>query len=185
MDMGIRKTSELDETGPWRGWWWGPERRGQCSAVPPDHVAHRALGRGSESIVLWLGLRLGRGGQGLRVQNLRKHHAQDGPCSLRASRPRSISLNLCLTHLLPTLVRLAVSWVTRRPLWLRVTRRWGVSRPLGLGGVFALALCTRPDETAPWAHSGDFPVSPSQGRAISIHPMDPNRCWEIFSFLLT
>lgn len=98
MDMGIRKTSELDETGPWRGWWWGPERRGQCSAVPPDHVAHRALGRGSESIVLWSGLRLGRGGRGLRVQNLRKHHAQDGPCSLRASRPRSEYLLKFVPH---------------------------------------------------------------------------------------
>ena len=113
---------------------------------------------------------------------LRMDPALSGPQDLGVS----ISLNLCLTHLLPTLARLAVSWVTRRPLlWLRVTRRWGVSRPLGLGGVFALALCTHPDETAPWAHSGDFPVSPSQGRAISIHPMDPNRCWEIFSFLLT
>lgn len=135
MDMGIRKTSELDETGPWRGWWWGPERRGQCSAVPPDHVAHRALGRGSESIVLWSGLRLGQGARGLRVQNLRKHHAQDGPCSRRASRPRvSISLNLCLTHLLPTLAPLAVSWVTRRPLlWLRVTAQVGCVTASGAG----------------------------------------------------
>ena len=42
----------------------------------------------------------------------------------------------------------------------------------GAGGVFALVLCTRPDGTAPWARCGDFSVSPSQGRALSIHPID-------------
>ena len=50
--MGIHKTSELGEIGSWRGWWWGPDRPGQCSAIPSDRGpcggAHRALGRVSE-----------------------------------------------------------------------------------------------------------------------------------------
>lgn len=123
-----------------------------------------------------------------KAAKCKEARAQGQPCTRMTLRPRTEHLLKICTSLTST-----QSWpcwlCLGRPsqwlLWLHMTAQVGCIMVPGVGWglrpVF-MHLSRWDPSTGPWRL---LPVSPSQGRAISIHPTDRNRSLKTFSFLLT